>query len=84
MQKDRTVGKPCYGVEVQVRDEDQEIVKPCSTGKIYVRSNYMIAGYFEQKGVIQTIKDDEGWATVHDMGYIDEDGFYTSQVVNKT
>ncbi|WHY70163.1 AMP-binding protein [Fictibacillus enclensis] len=75
MQKDRTVGKPCYGVEVQVRDEDQEIVKPYSTGKIYVRSNYMIAGYFDQEGVIQTIKDDEGWATVHDMGYIDEDGF---------
>ncbi|MDQ1000457.1 long-chain acyl-CoA synthetase [Neobacillus niacini] len=76
IQKATTVGKPCYGVEVQIRQPNQELAKPNETGKIYVRSKLVIDGYFDQDGrTIYSFQDDEGWATVHDMGYLDEDGF---------
>ncbi|MFF2876180.1 AMP-binding protein [Gottfriedia sp. NPDC057991] len=78
VQKAKSVGKPCYGVEIQIRRPDQEIAKPNETGKIYVRSKYLIDRYFEEnERTIHSIQDDDGWATVHDMGFIDEDGFLT-------
>ncbi|MFP5108443.1 AMP-binding protein [Neobacillus sp. C211] len=76
IQKATSVGKPCYGVEVQIRRPDQKLAMPTETGKIYVRSKFMINGYFDYEGsTIHSIHDEEGWATVHDMGYFDEDGF---------
>jgi len=76
IEKAATVGKPCYGIEVQIRRPDQELAKPTETGKIYVRSKLMIDGYFDQDGrTLHSIQDEAGWATVHDMGYLDEDGF---------
>jgi long-chain acyl-CoA synthetase len=76
IQKATTVGKPCYGVEVQIRRPNQELTQPNETGKIYVKSKLIINGYFEHiGGPIHTIQDEDGWASVHDMGYFDEDGF---------
>jgi len=75
MQKAATVGKPCYGVEVQIRQQDQVLAKPNETGKIYVRSGMIINGYMDHDGAVHSIQDEEGWATVHDMGYFDEDGY---------
>lgn len=78
IEKAKTVGKPCYGVEIQIRRQNQELAKANETGKIYVRSKYIINGYFEEnERVIHSIQDEDGWATVHDMGYIDEEGFLT-------
>ncbi|MDR4949811.1 AMP-binding protein [Neobacillus cucumis] len=74
-QKAATVGKPCYGVEVQIRQQDQILAKPNKVGKIYVRSGLIINGYMDHDGVVHSIQDEEGWATVHDMGYFDEDGY---------
>lgn len=71
-----TVGRPCRGVEVQIRRSNQELAQPNETGKIYVKSKLLIDGYFEQpEGPIHTIQDEQGWATVDDIGYFDEDGF---------
>ncbi|WP_237389734.1 AMP-binding protein [Bacillus sp. USDA818B3_A] len=76
MQKAATVGKPCYGVEVQIRLQDQVLAKPNEIGKIYVRSGLIINGYMDHDGsTVQSIQDEEGWATVHDMGYFDEEGY---------
>ncbi|MBM7652460.1 AMP-binding protein [Neobacillus cucumis] len=74
-QKAATVGKPCYGVEVQIRQQDQVLAKPNKVGKIYVRSGLIINGYMDHDGAVHSIQDEEGWATVHDMGYFDEDGY---------
>jgi long-chain acyl-CoA synthetase len=74
--KATSVGKPCYGVELQIRHPNKELAMPYDTGKIYVRSKMIINGYFD-KGIetIQSIQDEKGWATVHDMGYFDDDGY---------
>lgn len=75
-QKPGSVGKPCHNVELQIRPTDKETAKPYEIGKIYVRSNMLFTGYLDgNHHSIQSIQDENGWVTVHDMGYLDEDGF---------
>jgi long-chain acyl-CoA synthetase len=75
-QKPGSVGKPCHNVEIQIRQDNFQSAKPMETGKIYVRSNMLFNGYLENNGLgIQSIEDKNGWMTVDDMGYFDEDGF---------
>jgi long-chain acyl-CoA synthetase len=75
-QKPGSVGKPCYGVELEIRRPDQSKAAVFETGKIYVRSNLMFTGYKKERdGEIQQMADKDGWTTVDDMGYLDEDGF---------
>lgn len=73
-QKSGSVGKPCHNVEIQIRKENSELALPNETGKIFVRSKLTFIGYLNE-GTLQTIHDENGWITVHDMGYLDEDGF---------
>lgn len=75
--KPGTVGKACSGVEIQIRNEENGMItKPHETGKIYVRSKLLISGYLcPETQTLLTIQDEDGWATVHDMGYIDDDGY---------
>jgi long-chain acyl-CoA synthetase len=71
-----SVGKPCYGVEFQIRDTNNEVVNPYQTGKIYVKSKLIFSGYLDaHSGAIQSIQDEDGWATVDDLGYVDDEGF---------
>ncbi|MCQ6280455.1 AMP-binding protein [Bacillus sp. EB600] len=73
-QKPGSVGKPCHNVEIQIRLADSVLAKPNETGKIYVKSDMVFIGYLTDES-IQSIEDENGWVTVHDMGYIDDDGF---------
>jgi long-chain acyl-CoA synthetase len=76
IKKAESVGKPCSGVEVQIRLKDQSLARPNEIGKVYVRSGLIITGYMDSDGrTVHSIRDEEGWATVHDMGYFDEDGY---------
>ncbi|WP_257985523.1 AMP-binding protein [Bacillus sp. V5-8f] len=75
-QKPGSVGKPCHNVELQIRRADMSTAEPNQVGKIYVRSNMLFTGYLDNDyQSIQPIRDENGWATVDDMGYLDEDGF---------
>ncbi|MCJ7841421.1 AMP-binding protein [Lederbergia sp. NSJ-179] len=72
-----SVGKPCHNVEIQIRNDNQTMVKPYEVGKIFVRSKMTFIGYIEMgmdSATIQEIHDEHGWVTVHDMGYLDEEG----------
>ena len=75
-QKADSVGRPCHGVEIQIRHSNKEIAMPNETGKIYVRSKLIFTGYLDENShTIQSIQDEDGWATVHDIGYVDKEGF---------
>lgn len=75
-QKPDSVGKPCHNVEIQIRDSSMNVAKPNQTGKIYVKSNMIFLGYLEgENNNIQPIQDENGWITVDDMGYLDDDGY---------
>ena len=73
-EKPDSVGKPCYGVEVQIRRENGELAVPYETGKIYVKSELVCSGYVTETDV-QPLPDSQGWSTVDDMGHLDEEGF---------
>lgn len=76
IQKSSSVGQPCYGVELQIRRTNNEMAKVYEPGKIFVRSELFINGYLDKSNRIsQPFRDGDGWATVHDIGYMDEDGF---------
>jgi long-chain acyl-CoA synthetase len=79
--KTSTVGKPCRHVEIEIRDRSGGVItSPDEVGKIHVRSPFLIDGYYEEEdGTIEGIRDKDGWATVHDMGKIDKDGFLTME-----
>ncbi|MFL0365762.1 AMP-binding protein [Pseudobacillus sp. 179-B 2D1 NHS] len=69
-----SVGKPCYSVAIQIRKESGEVAASYETGKIYVKSELVCDGYVTTTGV-QRLQDSQGWSTVDDMGYCDEEGF---------
>jgi long-chain acyl-CoA synthetase len=60
-----TVGLPVPGTEVRIVE-----------GEIHVRSELVMAGYWNEPGLTaETIK--EGWLATGDMGRLDEDGYLT-------
>ncbi|MEK3854328.1 AMP-binding protein [Cytobacillus sp. FSL H8-0458] len=69
-----SVGRPCHGVEIEIRGTKGEKLFPNEIGKIYVRSGLIFDGYL-LNDAIHTIQDQDGWATVDDMGYVDEQGY---------
>ncbi|KZR59304.1 AMP-binding protein [Pseudobacillus badius] len=73
-EKPDSVGRPCSGVAIQVRRENGEVAAPYESGKIYVKSELVCTGYLTARG-IQPLQDGQGWSTVDDIGYLDNEGF---------
>ncbi|WP_284521941.1 AMP-binding enzyme [Cytobacillus pseudoceanisediminis] len=69
-----SVGKPCHGVEIEIRGTDGRKLAPYEIGKIFVRSELIFDGYLSNE-TIHSIQDQDGWATVDDMGYVDNKGY---------
>ena len=71
-----SVGKPFHNVEIEIIDENGVKAPTQEIGKIFVRSNMIFSGYMNPiSRTIQSIQDEDGWVTVDDMGYLDENGF---------
>lgn len=71
-----SVGKPFHNVEIQIRHAHLDEASDQEIGKIFVRSQMIFDGYIHPEShAIQSTKDDNGWITVDDMGYLDEDGY---------
>jgi acyl-CoA synthetase (AMP-forming)/AMP-acid ligase II len=65
-----SVGRPHPRVEISVRDEDG---RPVDTGEIWVRSPYVMAGYWGQPAeTLEVLRD--GWLRTRDLGRLDDDG----------
>ena len=60
-----TVGKPLPGVEIEIADD----------GEILIRSNTVFAGYYHDDEATRATIDDEGFVHTGDVGHLDEDGF---------
>jgi len=71
-----SVGKPFHNVEIQIRNAYLDKASIQAIGTIFVRSRMLFDGYIHPGShSTQSIKDDNGWVTVDDMGYLDEDGY---------
>jgi len=69
-----SVGKPCHNVQVRICNEAGEEVQKGEIGTIYVKSDQFFMGYI-LNGILVTEMSTDGWMTVRDVGYEDEEGF---------
>jgi long-chain acyl-CoA synthetase len=72
-----SVGKPVWGVEMKIFDEqDHELPSgPEHVGEIVIRGHNVMKGYFHQpEATAETMRG--GWFHTGDMGYADDDGFF--------
>ncbi|CAG9613506.1 putative acyl--CoA ligase YhfT [Bacillus rhizoplanae] len=72
--KPSSVGRPCHNVKISIRNGDGQEVEQGKVGTIYVKSEQFFMGYIIDNKPICHVTSD-GWMTVHDVGYVDEDGF---------
>ena len=72
--KPNSVGKPCHNVQVRICNEAGEEVPKGEVGTVYVNSDQFFMGYILDKVLVPELTAD-GWMTVRDVGYEDEEGF---------
>ncbi|MGY1704809.1 AMP-binding protein [Geodermatophilus sp. SYSU D00697] len=72
-----SVGRPVYGVEVQVWDDDGRILPPGRrhVGELVVRGVTVMRGYHGRPEATAEAMAG-GWLHTGDLGYVDEDGFF--------
>ncbi len=68
------MGRPTYGVELQIVDEDDKEVARGTVGEIKVRGPNRMLGYWNRKEETAAAIVD-GWMHTGDGGYMDEHGF---------
>ncbi|PEI92800.1 acyl-CoA synthetase [Bacillus pseudomycoides] len=72
--KASSVGKPCHNVQIRICNEKGKELKQGEIGTIYVKSDQFFMGYL-LNGDLSCQVTEDGWMTVHDIGYQDEEGF---------
>jgi bile acid-coenzyme A ligase len=74
MEHEGTVGRPLPGTEVKILDTDGVEVPNGETGDVFLRSsNFLGATYLGDAAPIPMT--DDGFGTVGDMGYVDDEGY---------
>lgn len=69
-----TVGKGAMATEVKILDDEQRELPAGEIGHVYMKSAYgLLASYVGDVAPIPTTPD--GFVTVGDLGYVDDDGF---------
>ncbi len=77
LRKPGSCGKEAPMVEIRLYDDDGKVVDgtgPEATGELYVRSPSVFADYYKQHDKFEEDNRD-GWQTVGDIAYRDDDGF---------
>ncbi len=72
--KASSVGQPCHNVQIRICNEKGKELKQGEIGTIYVKSDQFFMGYL-LNGDLSCQVTEDGWMTVYDIGYQDEEGF---------
>jgi fatty-acyl-CoA synthase/long-chain acyl-CoA synthetase len=76
LSKPGSCGRPAPGVEIRLYAEDGSVVAtPNTEGELYVKSANMFSTYHKAQDKFEADRRD-GWQTVGDIAYYDEEGFY--------
>ncbi|MBX9753036.1 MAG: AMP-binding protein [Roseococcus sp.] len=73
LQKPGSVGRPAYG-RVHILDEEGAPLPPGETGRIWFEGGAKFA-YHNDPAKTAAAYNDQGWATLHDLGWLDREGF---------
>src|SRR5207249_739161 len=74
LQRPGTVGRP-VNAEIRILDEDGTALAPGEIGEVFMRPNGATKATFAYLGdAIPRVRDD-GFASVGDLGWVDEDGY---------
>ncbi|HXY35015.1 MAG TPA: long-chain fatty acid--CoA ligase [Planctomycetaceae bacterium] len=68
-----TIGKPVYGVEMKIFDDQDREVPRGERGEIVIRGHNIMKGYFKRPEATAAAMR-SGWFHSGDIGYVDEDG----------
>lgn len=68
-----SVGRPVLG-EIHILDDDENEVPPGTPGTIYVANGNRFE-YHNDPDKTASSRNDRGWSTMGDIGFLDEDGF---------
>ena len=69
-----TCGVPFPGVEVKIIGDDGDIVSPYARGEIYIRSDGMFQGYFNDPEKTNAVLLKDGWYKTDDLGFLTDEG----------
>ncbi|MFI9275482.1 AMP-binding protein [Kitasatospora sp. NPDC052896] len=72
----RSAGKILPGVEVEIRDPQDNALPTGELGEICVRSQTVMQGYWKQPELTAEVLRD-GWLHTGDLGHLDKDGYLT-------
>jgi malonyl-CoA/methylmalonyl-CoA synthetase len=73
-----TVGRPFPGQEARVVDiHTCEPVPTGTVGEIEVRGLHVFLGYWNRPDATEESFDEDGWFRTGDLGFVDEDGYFT-------
>jgi acyl-CoA synthetase (AMP-forming)/AMP-acid ligase II len=73
-----TVGKPFPGQEARIIGvENREPLPAGEIGEIEVRGPHVFAGYRNRPDATEESFDEDGWFRTDDLGFVDEDGYFT-------
>ncbi|MGI5125552.1 long-chain-fatty-acid--CoA ligase [Pseudonocardia sp. CA-107938] len=72
-----SAGKPIHGVEIEIRDPATGEPVPVGTaGELWVRTEQLMAGYWQKPEATEAAITADGWLRSGDGGYVDEDGYF--------
>ncbi|MCE5311703.1 MAG: AMP-binding protein [Nitrospiraceae bacterium] len=72
--KPGTVGRPLFGIEAKVVDDNDNDLPPNTPGELVVKGPSVMKGYYKREAdTAQTIKN--GWLYTGDIAVIDSEGF---------
>lgn len=73
--KENASGLPLPGYAIEVRDEQAQPLPACEVGELWVKSDTLFHGYWNQpQKTAETLVD--GWMRTGDMGYLDAEGYF--------
>lgn len=72
--KERCCGQPCFGAEVQIRDEAGQVVPAGVVGEVFSRCEGRFDAYFKDEARTAAVLNN-GWFTAGDLGRMDDEGF---------
>jgi 3-(methylthio)propionyl---CoA ligase len=77
-------GRPVFGVEMKIVDEDGRTLPhdATSVGEVMVRGPWIISGYFEDEEASHAAVEADGWLHTGDVAAIDPDGYM--QIVDRS